>query len=59
MQQEDAMYRRNVTVSPLARACQTGALLLILFGVIGLLAHSIAVDNRSGLVAASGKHDVR
>jgi hypothetical protein len=59
MQQEDVMYRRNVTVSPLAKACQTGALLLVLFGILGLLAHSIAVDTRSGLVAAGGKHDVR
>jgi len=53
------MYRRNVTVWPLAKACQTGALLLVLFGILGLLAHSIAVDTRSGLVAAGGKHDVR
>ncbi len=52
------MYRHNVAVSPLAKACKTAALLLVLAGVLGLLAHSIALDNRSGLAAVNTKPDV-
>jgi hypothetical protein len=51
------MYR-NVAVSPLARACKTAALLLILSGVLGLLAHSIMLDSRSGLAAVGTTPDV-
>jgi hypothetical protein len=52
------MYRRNVPVTPLARAFQTGALLLILFGILGLLAHTIAVERRPEQVVGT-KQDQR
>ena len=52
------MYRRNVTLSPFAKACQTGALLLILFAILGLLAHTIAVERRPGQVVGT-KQEVR
>jgi hypothetical protein len=52
-------HPRTVALSPLAKACKVAALLLILFGVFGLLAHSILVDSRSGLVAAGARPDVR
>ena len=52
------MYRRNVALSPLATACQVGGLLLILFGILGLLAHTIAVEPRPGQVVGT-KQDVR
>jgi hypothetical protein len=52
------MYPRNVALSPLARACRTGALLLILFGIFGLLAHTIAVERRPEQVVGT-KWDVR
>jgi hypothetical protein len=52
------MYRRNITLSPLARACQTGALLLILSGILGLLVHTIAVERRPEQVVGT-KQDVR
>ena len=51
------MYR-NVAVSPLARACKTAALLLILAGVVGLLAHSIVQDGKTGLAAVGTTPDV-
>ena len=50
---------RTVALSPLAKACKVAALLPILFGVLGLLAHSMVVDNRSGLVATGARPDVR
>jgi hypothetical protein len=52
-------HPRTVVLSPLARACKVAALLLILCGVFGLLAHSIVVDNRSELVATGARPDVR
>ena len=52
------MYRRNVALPPLARACQIGVLLLALFGVLGLLAHTIAVERRPGQLVGT-KQDVR
>jgi hypothetical protein len=52
------MYRHNVVLSPLARACQIGVLLLTLLGILGLLAHTIAVERRSEQVVGT-KHDVR
>jgi hypothetical protein len=51
------MYRRNVALSPLARACQIGVLMLILLGVLGLLAHTIAVERRQEQVVGT-KQDV-
>jgi hypothetical protein len=54
---EDTMYR-NVAVSPLAKVCKAAALLLILSGVLGLLAHSVVLDSRSGLVAVGTTPDV-
>jgi hypothetical protein len=56
---EPTMYRQNVAISPLAKACKAAALLLILSGVLGLLAHSIVLDSRSGLVAVGATPDVR
>ena len=53
------MYRQNVALSPLAKACKAAALLLILSCVLGLLAHSIVLDSRSGLVAVGTTPDVR
>ena len=53
------MYRHHVATSRLAKACKTGALLLILSGILGLLAHSIILESRSGLVAAGARPDVR
>ena len=53
------MYRRPVDLPPLARACQAGALLLILLGVLGLLVHSIAVEDRGGQVAGRAKLQAR
>jgi hypothetical protein len=50
------MNRRNIALSPLARACQTGALLLILLGILGLLAQTIAVDLKPHVVGT--KQDV-
>ena len=52
------MHRRNVALSPFARACQTGALLLILFGILGLLAHTVAVERRTEQMVGT-KQDVR
>ena len=52
------MYRRNIAMSPFATACQVGGLLLILFGILGLLAHSIAVERRPEQVVGT-KQDVR
>jgi hypothetical protein len=53
------MNPRTVVLSPLAKTCKVAALLLILFGVFGLLAHSIVVDSRSELVATGARPDVR
>jgi hypothetical protein len=44
------MYRK-VDVPPFATACQAGVLLLILLGILGLLAHSVAVGDQRGRVA--------
>ena len=52
------MYR-NVAVSPLAKVCKAAALLAIPSGVLGLLAHSIVLYSRSGLVAVGAIPDVR
>jgi hypothetical protein len=40
------MYRRNISLTPLAGACQIGVLLLVLLAVAGLLVHTIAVERR-------------
>jgi hypothetical protein len=53
------MNPRTVVLSPLAKVCKGAALLLILFGIFGLLAHSIVGDNRSELVATGARPDVR
>jgi hypothetical protein len=53
------MHPRNVATSRLARTCQTGALLLVLFGVLGLLAHAVAVDRRAGQTAGATKVEMR
>lgn len=42
---------RKVDVPLFAMACQAGVLLLILLGLLGLLAHSMAVDDQRGQVA--------
>ena len=52
------MHRRNVAVTPLATACQAGALLLILSGILALLVHSIAVEHRPEQLVGT-KQDVR
>ena len=53
------MYRRLVRLPPLARACQAGALLLVLFGILALLIHSMAVEDPRGQVAGSAKLQAR
>ena len=53
------MYRRTVPISQLARVCKAGALVLILCGVLGLLAHAIALDSKPGQVAVGTAPDVR
>ena len=45
------MHRRHVAVSPLASSLQIGVLVLMLSAVVGLLAHSLLVDGRSGQIA--------
>ena len=50
---------RNMTTSRLAKTCQTGALLLVLFGVLGLLAHTMAVERRLGQTAGATKVEMR
>jgi len=47
------MYRHYLILSPLARACRTGALLLVLVGILGLLAHTIVVESRPQQVVGS------
>jgi hypothetical protein len=53
------MRPRNMPTSRLARTCQTGALLLVLFGVLGLLAHTVAVERRTGQTAGATKVEMR
>jgi hypothetical protein len=53
------MRPRNITTSRLARTCQTGALLLILFGILGLLAHTVALERRTGPTAGASKIEIR
>jgi hypothetical protein len=53
------MRPRNITTSRLAKTCQTGALLLVLLGVLGLLAHTVAVERRLGQTAGTTKVDLR
>ena len=45
------MHRRHVAVSPLASRFQIGVLVLMLSAVVGLLAHSMLVDEGSGQIA--------
>jgi hypothetical protein len=45
------MHRRHVAVSRLASIFQTGVLLVMLYAVLGLLAHSMLVDGQSGEIA--------
>jgi len=52
------MYRHYLILSPLARACRTGVLLLVLFGILALLAHTIVVERRPEQVVGS-KQNVR
>jgi hypothetical protein len=53
------MHPRNIATSRLARTCRTGALLLVLFGILGLLAHTVAVERRSGQTAGATRIEVR
>ena len=53
------MHRCPVSISPLARACKAAALLLILSGILVLLAHAIAVEDRGGQVAGGAKIEAR
>ena len=53
------MHRHNIATSRLAKVCQTGALLLVLFGVLGLLAHTIATERRPGQTVGAAKIEVR
>ena len=53
------MHRYPVSISSLAKICKTSALLLILSGILSLLAHSIAIEDRAGLVAGAAKVEAR
>jgi hypothetical protein len=53
------MRSHNIPTSRLAKTCQTGALLLVLFGVLGLLAHTMAVERRLGQTAGATKVEMR
>jgi hypothetical protein len=53
------MRLRNIPTSRLAKTFQTGALLLVLFGVLGLLAHTMAVERQLGQTAGATKVDMR
>jgi hypothetical protein len=56
------MHRRHVPVSPLARTCQVGVLMLMLSAVLGLLVHSMGLDGAGRQVAGEAGHagpDVR
>ena len=45
------MHRRHVAVSPLGSRFQIGVLVLMLSAVVGLLAHSMLVEEGSGQIA--------
>jgi hypothetical protein len=53
------MRPRNIPTSRLAKTCQTGALLLVLFGILGLLAHTMAVEHRLGQTVGATKIEMR
>ena len=53
------MHRCPVSISPLAKICKAAALLLILSGILGLLAHSIAIEDPAGQVAGGTKVEAR
>jgi hypothetical protein len=53
------MRSRNIPTSRLAKTCQTGALLLVLFGILGLLAHTMAVERRLGQTVGATKIEMR
>jgi hypothetical protein len=50
------MHRRHVSVSPLARICQVGVLVLMLFAALGLLAHSMVIEGAGRQVAGEAGH---
>ena len=49
------MHRRHFTFSPLASCFQIGVLVLLLSAVVGLLAHSMLVDQGSGQIAGHSR----
>jgi type IV secretory pathway TrbL component len=50
---EDAMLHDTVETTPIAVACRTGAMLVVLLAVVAVLAHSIVTGGRQVTAASN------